>query len=60
MVAEGVKTTAAALALAERHDVELPIAAEMAEVLAGRQSATDAVGRLMVRRQRGEREEAAS
>jgi glycerol-3-phosphate dehydrogenase (NAD(P)+) len=57
MVAEGVKTTTAALALAARHGVELPIAAEMAEVLAGRQSAAEAVSRLMVRRQRGERDE---
>jgi len=54
MVAEGVRTTAAALALASRHDVELPIAAEMAEVLAGRQTTEEAVGRLMLRRQRGE------
>jgi glycerol-3-phosphate dehydrogenase (NAD(P)+) len=60
MVAEGVKTTAAALALAAKHGVELPIAAEMAEVLAGRESAREAVGRLMVRRQRGERDEAGS
>ena len=57
MVAEGVKTTSAALALAARHGVELPIAAEMAEVLAGRHSAGEAVGRLMERRQRGERDE---
>ncbi len=57
MVAEGVRTTDAALALGARHGVELPIAAEMAEVLAGRQSAADAVGRLMLRRQRGERDE---
>jgi glycerol-3-phosphate dehydrogenase (NAD(P)+) len=60
MVAEGVKTTAAALALAAKHGVELPIAAEMAEVLAGRESAREAVGRLMVRRQRGERDETGS
>ncbi|MCC7007605.1 MAG: NAD(P)-dependent glycerol-3-phosphate dehydrogenase [Acidobacteria bacterium] len=59
MVAEGVNTTAAALALAERRGVELPIACEMAEVLAGRQTAMDAVGRLMLRRQRGERDGAA-
>lgn len=54
MVAEGVKTTTAALALAERCGVELPIALAMRDVLAGRQSAADAVGRLMLRRQRGE------
>ena len=60
MVAEGVMTTAAALELGARHGVELPIAAEMAEVLAGRETAADAVGRLMVRRQRGEFDEVAS
>ncbi len=58
MVAEGVMTTAAALELGTRYGVELPIAGEMAEVLAGRETAADAVGRLMVRRQRGEFEEA--
>jgi glycerol-3-phosphate dehydrogenase (NAD(P)+) len=57
MVAEGVRTTAAALALGERHGVELPIAAEMRDVLAGRQTAQEAVRRLMLRRQRGETEE---
>jgi glycerol-3-phosphate dehydrogenase (NAD(P)+) len=60
MVAEGVTTTAAALELGARHGVELPIAVEMAGVLAGRQTAAEAVGRLMVRKQRGEFEEAAS
>jgi glycerol-3-phosphate dehydrogenase (NAD(P)+) len=56
MVAEGVKTNAAALALGARHGVELPIASEMAEVLAGRKSPRDAVGDLMLRRQRSELE----
>ena len=36
MVAEGVRTTSAALALGARHGVELPIAAQMAAVLDGR------------------------
>ena len=36
MVAEGVRTTGAALALGARHGVELPIAAQMAAVLDGR------------------------
>ena len=36
MVAEGVRTTGAALALGARYGVELPIATQMAEVLAGR------------------------
>ncbi len=54
MVAEGVRTTTAALALGERHNVELPIAAQMAEVLAGRKTPRDAVGHLMLRPQRDE------
>ncbi len=56
MVAEGVRTTGAALALGARHGVELPIAAQMADVLAGRTRPTDAVGCLMLRPQRGELE----
>ncbi len=58
MVAEGVRTTSAALALGARHDVELPIAAQMAEVLAGRRTPRDAVGCLMLRPQRDELETA--
>lgn len=54
MVAEGIRTTSAALALGQRHGVELPIAAQMAEVLAGRRTPTQAVGCLMLRPQRGE------
>jgi len=54
MVAEGVRTTNAALALGHRHGVELPIAAQMAEVLAGRVTPRAAVGNLMLRPQRGE------
>ena len=34
MIAEGVRTTGAALALGARHGIELPITAEMAAVLA--------------------------
>jgi glycerol-3-phosphate dehydrogenase (NAD(P)+) len=56
MVAEGVRTTGAALALGERHGVELPLAAQMAAVLDGRTSARDAVERLMLRPQRSERD----
>jgi glycerol-3-phosphate dehydrogenase (NAD(P)+) len=56
MVAEGVRTTDAALALGWRHGVELPIAHQMAEVLAGRLAPRDAVGCLMLRPQRGELE----
>jgi len=54
MVAEGVRTTEAALALASRHGVELPIAAQVAELLAGRKDPRTALGELMVRPQRAE------
>ena len=54
MVAEGVRTTTAALALGARHQVELAITAQMAEVLAGQKTARDAVGHLMLRPQRDE------
>jgi glycerol-3-phosphate dehydrogenase (NAD(P)+) len=54
MVAEGVRTTAAALALGARHGVELPLAAQMAAVLEGRTPALQAVEALMLRPQRAE------
>jgi glycerol-3-phosphate dehydrogenase (NAD(P)+) len=54
MVAEGVRTTHAALALGERHGVELPIAAQIGALLDGRLSPRDAVEALMLRRQRPE------
>jgi glycerol-3-phosphate dehydrogenase (NAD(P)+) len=56
MVAEGVKTTNAALALGRKHGVELPIATQMAEVLAGNRSAAVAVEELMLRPQKTEQE----
>ena len=56
MVAEGVRTTEAALALADRHGIELPIAAQMAEVLSGRKSPKAVVAELMLRPQREETE----
>lgn len=56
MVAEGVRTTTAALALGARHGVELPIAAQMSDVLAGRRAPREAVGELMLRPQREERD----
>ena len=56
MIAEGVRTTGAALALGARYGVELPIATQMAEVLAGRSDPKSAVGALMLRRQRAEAE----
>jgi glycerol-3-phosphate dehydrogenase (NAD(P)+) len=54
MVAEGVLTTGAALALGARHGVELPIAAQMAEVLSGAKEPRVAVEALMLRPQRVE------
>ncbi|CAN5626838.1 NAD(P)H-dependent glycerol-3-phosphate dehydrogenase [soil metagenome] len=54
MVAEGVRTTGAALALGQRHGIELPIAAQMAAVLDATVSPRQAVDTLMGRRQRPE------
>jgi glycerol-3-phosphate dehydrogenase (NAD(P)+) len=54
MVAEGVRTTDAALALGARHGVELPIAAQVAELLAGRKDARSALYDLMLRPQKAE------
>ena len=48
-VAEGVYTTQAALELARRLDVEMPIAQVTQDVLTGEISAPDAVQRLMDR-----------
>jgi glycerol-3-phosphate dehydrogenase (NAD(P)+) len=56
MVAEGVRTTSAALALGSRHGIELPIAAQMSEVLSGRKTPHAAVEELMLRPQRAEPE----
>lgn len=58
MVAEGVRTTGAALALATRYEVELPIATQMAAVLDGRIDVRTALEALMLRRQRSEAETA--
>jgi glycerol-3-phosphate dehydrogenase (NAD(P)+) len=54
MVAEGVRTTHAALDLGGRHQVELPIATQVASVLAGRKDARAALEDLMLRPQRAE------
>ena len=54
MVAEGVRTTDAALLLAARHGVELPIARQVGELLAGRKDARTALFELMLRPQRAE------
>jgi glycerol-3-phosphate dehydrogenase (NAD(P)+) len=54
MIAEGVRTTGAALALGARYGIELPITAEMAAVLDRRRSPAEAVDALMGRKQRAE------
>ena len=56
MIAEGVQTTGAVLALGERYGVELPITTQMFEVLSGRLDVRSAVEALMLRRQRSEAE----
>jgi glycerol-3-phosphate dehydrogenase (NAD(P)+) len=53
MVAEGVRTTDAALALARRYGVEMPIAAQVAALLDGKDART-ALEELMLRPQRAE------
>lgn len=57
MVAEGVRTTHAALALGARLQVELPITEQMEEVLARGKDPRAAVQDLMLRRQRAEAED---
>ena len=52
MVAEGVRTTEAALALGARYNIELPIAREMSDVLAGRTAPQLAIRNLMGRKQK--------
>ena len=47
--AEGVPTTAAALQLAERTGVEMPIASVLQSILSGEASPTDAVAQLLGR-----------
>jgi len=54
MIAEGVRTTGAALDLGARFDVELPIATQMGEVLGGRSDVRTAIAALMLRPQRAE------
>jgi glycerol-3-phosphate dehydrogenase (NAD(P)+) len=49
MVAEGANTAEAAVRLAARHGVELPICAQVASILRGEQRARDAVEELMER-----------
>lgn len=56
MVAEGVKTTRSVLGLAERADVEMPIAAHVGKVLYEGMSPRDAVLSLMTREAKDETE----
>ena len=52
MVAEGVRTTEAALALSAKHGIELPIASGMSDVLHGRTDPQTAIRNLMGRKQK--------
>lgn len=54
MVAEGVKSTASVLALAERAGVEMPIAEQVHAVLGGERSPADVVSALMLRQAKAE------
>ena len=54
MVAEGVKTTDAAVDLATRYSVEMPIAGQMHEMLHAGSSPREAIRRLMERSLKGE------
>ena len=56
MIAEGVNTTRAGVALGVRYGIELPITTQMAAVLDGRSDVRAAVETLMLRRQRAEAE----
>lgn len=58
MVAEGVRTAAPIVALAEEHGVELPIAAQVAALVAGETSPADAVAALMERPPKAEWDDA--
>jgi glycerol-3-phosphate dehydrogenase (NAD(P)+) len=53
-VAEGVFTTQAAVGLAARHGVELPITQQMCEILQNGKSPRDAIQELMTRRAKSE------
>lgn len=49
MIAEGVETTSAAIALAHKHGVELPITEQMGRILTGEQTPVEALRDLMDR-----------
>jgi glycerol-3-phosphate dehydrogenase (NAD(P)+) len=54
-VAEGVRSAAAVVALARRHDVEMPIAEQVAAVCEGRRPAATSLAELMSRSAGSER-----
>lgn len=54
MVAEGVGSAASVLALAERAEMEMPIAAQVVAVLSGERSPADVVSALMLREAKAE------
>jgi glycerol-3-phosphate dehydrogenase (NAD(P)+) len=54
MVAEGVKSTASVLALAERAGVEMPIAEEVQAVMSGTRTPVEGVAALMLREAKAE------
>ena len=54
MIAEGVLTTTATLALARKHQVEMPITEQMDAVLHHGKSPREAIRELMERRLKGE------
>ena len=54
MVAEGVRTTESAVALSQRHDIEMPITEQMHEVLFEDKSPRQAISELMVREPKSE------
>lgn len=53
---EGIRTTSEAVILAAKHSIEMPITAQVQEVLSGRISPRDAVQALLLRDPRKERE----
>ena len=55
-VAEGVQTTASALALAQREDVEMPIVQTVSRILFDRYPPRQAIGELMTRELRAEQD----
>jgi glycerol-3-phosphate dehydrogenase (NAD(P)+) len=57
MVAEGVKTARPLVDLAQRHDIEMPIAEQVAAIVAGEVSPADALRNLMQRPMRSEWDE---